>query len=135
MVLGIMGLAGIPLDLMTIMIASVAMGISVDDTIHYIHRYLEELRHGTEEQAVERTQLSVGYAMLCTTLIVVLGFSLLIFSDFIPSVLFGLLTGIAMGMAVVFDFSILPVLLKKFVRSAPKSIVVPRTLATESAEI
>jgi predicted RND superfamily exporter protein len=120
---------------MTIMIASVAMGISVDDTIHYIHRYLEELRHGTEEQAVERTQLSVGYAMLCTTLIVVLGFSLLIFSDFIPSVLFGLLTGIAMGMAVVFDFSILPVLLKKFVRSAPKSIVVPRTLATESAEI
>jgi predicted RND superfamily exporter protein len=118
MVLGIMGWLGIPLDLMTIMIASVALGITVDDTIHYVHRYLEELRNGSGEKAVERCHASVGYALLYTSLIVILGFSLLAFSDFVPSILFGLLTGLAMAMAVIFDFSVLPMLLKRFVRSA-----------------
>lgn len=118
MVLGIMGWWQIPLDLMTIMIAAVALGITVDDTIHYIHRYLEELAHGSGEQAVARSHVSVGYALIYTTLIVVLGFALLAFSDFVPSILFGVLTGIAMAMAVIFDLSILPLLLKKFVRRA-----------------
>jgi hypothetical protein len=116
MVLGIMGWLGIPLDLMTIMIASVALGITVDDTIHYVHRYLEELRNGSGEKAVELSHASVGYALLYTSLIVILGFSLLAFSDFVPSILFGLLTGLAMAMAVIFDLSMLPVLLNKFVR-------------------
>jgi hypothetical protein len=116
MVLGIMGWLGIPLDLMTIMIASVALGITVDDTIHYVHRYLEELRNGSGEKAVELSHASVGYALLYTSLIVILGFSLLAFSDFVPSILFGLLTGLAMAMAVILDLSMLPVLLNKFVR-------------------
>jgi len=115
MILGIMGWLGIPLDLMTIMIAAVAMGITVDDTIHYIDRYMEELHKGTEEQAVERSHASVAYALVYTSLIVILGFSLLAFSDFVPSILFGLLTGLAMALALLFDLSILPVLLRKFV--------------------
>jgi uncharacterized protein len=117
MVLGIMGWLGIPLDLMTIMLAAVALGITVDDTIHYVHRYLEELRRGSGEKAVERSHTSVGYALLYTSIIVILGFSLLAFSDFVPSILFGLLTGLAMAMAVIFDLSMLPVLLNRFVRS------------------
>lgn len=119
MVLGIMGWMGIPLDLMTIMIASVAMGISVDDTIHYIDRYLEELKGGSPEKAIERSHASVAYALVYTTMIVVLGFSLLAFSDFVPSILFGLLTGLAMGMALIFDLTILPVLLRRFIKRAP----------------
>lgn len=112
LVLGLMGWLGIPLDLMTIMIAAIAMGISVDDTIHYIHRYLEELQNTTAEETIARTHTSVGYAMLYTSLIVVLGFSLLAFSDFVPSILFGLLTALSMSMALIFNFTILPVLLR-----------------------
>jgi len=115
-VLGVMGWAGIPLDLMTITIASVAMGIAVDDTIHYLHRYLEEL-NGSPEQAVERSHGSVGYAILYTSLLITLGFSLLAFSDFVPSVLFGLLTGLAMILALLGDLTLLPALLRRFVRS------------------
>jgi hypothetical protein len=114
-VLGVMGWLGIPLDLMTITIAAIAMGIAVDDTIHYIHRYLEEL-NGSSEEAVERSHGSVGYAIVYTSFIITLGFSLLAFSDFVPSVLFGLLTGLAMIMALVWDLCLLPVLLNRFVR-------------------
>jgi hypothetical protein len=99
---------------MTITIAAIAMGIAVDDTIHYIHRYLEEL-DGSPAEAVQRTHASVGYALLYTSLIITLGFSLLAFSDFVPSVLFGLLTGFAMVVALLFDLTLLPVMLKRFV--------------------
>ncbi|MBI2386140.1 MAG: MMPL family transporter [Elusimicrobia bacterium] len=116
-VLGLMGWLGIPLDFMTIMIASIAMGITVDDTIHYIDRYLEESRGGSGEKSIERTHTSVGYALLYTSLIVILGFTLLGFSDFIPSVLFGLLTALAMALAVLFDLTLLPALLNRFVKS------------------
>jgi hypothetical protein len=116
-VLGLMGWLRIPLDLMTITIAAIAMGIAVDDTIHYIHRYLEELEGSPPDQAVERSHGSVGYALLYTSLIITLGFSLLAFSDFVPSVLFGLLTGFAMVAALVFDLCLLPALLNRFVRS------------------
>lgn len=117
-VLGVMGWAGIPLDLMTITIAAIAMGIAVDDTIHFIHRYREELREAPPEEAVKRSLLSVGYAMIYTSLIIILGFSLLAFSDFVPSILFGLLTGLAMTMALILALSLLPALLNRFVRSA-----------------
>ena len=110
-VLGIMGWLGIPLDLMTITIASIAMGIAVDDTIHYMHRYREEADH---DNTMQRTHHSVGYALLYTTLIIVLGFSMLLFSDFVPSVQFGLLSGLAMTMALLADLTLLPVLLKRF---------------------
>lgn len=112
MIMGSIGLFGIPLDLMTITIAAVAMGISVDDTIHYTHRYLEEVTTESAD-AVERTHLSVGYALLYTTLIIVIGFSSLVLSDFVPSILFGLLTGAAMVLAFITDATVLPVLLRK----------------------
>lgn len=111
LIMGVIGLFGIPLDLMTITIASVAMGISVDDTIHYIHRYLQEVQSGAAD-AVYRTHLSVGYALLYTTLIIVIGFSSLVLSEFVPSILFGLLTSAAMVFAFLTDVTILPVLLK-----------------------
>jgi Predicted exporters of the RND superfamily len=115
-IMGGLGLLGIPLDLMTITIAAVAMGISVDDTIHYVHRYREN--SGAPEEAVREALFSVGYAMVYTTVIIVIGFSALIFSDFVPSILFGLLTGITMLVALAMDLTILPVLLKRFVRPA-----------------
>lgn len=116
-VLAVMGWLGIPLDLMTITIAAIAMGIAVDDTIHYIHRYLEELKDASADEAIERSHATVGHAILYTSFIVILGFSLLAFSDFVPSVLFGLLTGLAMLLALVFALCLLPVLLNRFVRS------------------
>jgi uncharacterized protein len=113
--LGTMGWLGIPLDLMTITIAAIAMGIAVDDTIHYIHRYLEELGEGSGEQAVPRSHASVGHAILYTSLIIVLGFSLLAFSDFVPSIIFGLLSGLAMVLALGANLCILPAFLNKWV--------------------
>lgn len=120
-IMGGMGLLNIPLDLMTITIAGVAMGISVDDTIHYVHRFLEEnVRGGTE--AVFQTLESVGYAMIYTAALIVIGFSALAFSDFIPSVMFGLLTSIAMAIAVITNLTILPILLQKFAAPGNKSV-------------
>jgi predicted RND superfamily exporter protein len=117
-VLGVMGWAGIPLDLMTITIASIAMGIAVDDTIHYVDRYLTEAKQEAGNVALERTHLSVGYAILYTSLIIMMGFSLLLFSDFVPSVQFGLLASLAMALALIWNLSLLPVLLEKFVGRA-----------------
>jgi predicted RND superfamily exporter protein len=113
-VLGIMGWLRIPLDLMTITIASIAMGIAVDDTIHYTHRYLEEVKNAPGDQAVQNSNFSVGYAVIYTSVIIILGFSLLAFSDFIPSAQFGLLTSLAMAMALVWNLTLLPVLLARF---------------------
>lgn len=116
LVLGVMGWLKIPLDIMTITIASISMGIAVDDSIHYIHRYLEELKDGPGDRAVEATNFSVGYAVIYTSLIVTIGFSLLAFSDFMPSVLFGLLTSLAMVLALLGNLYLLPVLLIKLVK-------------------
>lgn len=113
-VFGIMGWFGIALDLMTITIAAVAMGIAVDDTIHYIHRFQVETRSSDAASAVRRTHTTVGFAVLYTTIIIVAGFASLVFSDFVPSILFGLLTGIALGGAFLFDMTVLPVLLARF---------------------
>ena len=113
-VFGVMGWLAIPLDLMTITIAAIAMGIAVDDTIHYIHRYLVQSEHNSAQQAVHNSHDSVGFAVLYTTVIIMLGFSLLGFSDFVPSVLFGLLTSLAMLMALLSDLILLPALLVRF---------------------
>jgi len=123
MILGVMGWLGIALDLMTITIAAIAMGIAVDDTIHFVHRYLAELKSGDGTDAVKRTFNSVGYALLYTTTIIALGFSLLSFSDFVPSILFGLLTCLAMLLALVTDTTLLPALLHRFVK--PKTAITP----------
>lgn len=116
-IMGILGIFSIPLDLMTITIAAVAMGISMDDTIHYIHRYLAEIKldDKSKDQWGKRTNLSVGYALIYTTTVIVIGFGSLVFSNFVPSMLFGLLTSVAMIVALVTDITTLPVLLKKYV--------------------
>jgi predicted RND superfamily exporter protein len=97
LIFGIMGWVGIPLDVMTITIAAISIGIGVDDTIHYIHRYKEEYdKTGDYLQAMLNSHKSVGYAMLFTSLIIMIGFSVLIFSNLIPTIYFGFLTVIIM---------------------------------------
>jgi len=115
-IMGILGIFSIPLDLMTITIAAVAMGISMDDTIHYVHRYLAEIKRDQTRANdwVKRTNLSVGYALIYTTTVIVIGFGTLVFSNFVPSMLFGLLTSVAMIVALLTDITILPVLLQKY---------------------
>jgi len=112
-VLGVMGWIGIPLDIMTITIAAISVGIGVDDSIHYIHRYLQEMSVDADPlQAMQRSHASVGRAILYTSIIIVAGFSVLALSNFIPSILFGLLTGLAMLMALMANLTLLPLLLK-----------------------
>lgn len=118
-IFGVMGWAGLPLDLMTITIAAIVMGIAVDDTIHYVHRYLAELKKGTAQQAIATTHHTVGMAALYTSLLIGAGFSMLAFSDFVPSVVFGLLTALAMVLALLAALCLLPLLLGRFV-TVPK---------------
>ena len=111
-VLGLMGWLGISLDLMTITIAAIAMGIAVDDTIHYMHRFAEEQQNHGYEESIKRTHNSVGLAILYTSLLIMAGFSMLAFSDFVPSIIFGLLTSMAMALALFTDLCLLPLLLR-----------------------
>lgn len=122
-ILGIMGWLAIPLDLMTITIVAIAMGIAVDDTIHFVHRFQVEAKQQPNKQALKKTYSSIGFAMLYTSLIITLGFSLLSFSDFIPSVMFGLLTGLAMLVALLTDLTLLPALLFCFAQSSQQKKV------------
>lgn len=120
-IFGVMGWVGLPLDLMTITIAAIVMGIAVDDTIHYVHRYLAELKKcGDAAEAVTRSHATVGMAMLYTSVLIGAGFSMLAFSDFVPSVIFGLLTALAMLLALLADLCLLPLLLSRFVTPAVK---------------
>lgn len=114
-VLSVMGWAGIPLDMMTITIAAITIGIAVDDTIHYIHRFTEEFNEiGQYEQAVRNCHGSIGKAVYYTSLTVVVGFSILALSNFIPTIYFGLLTGLAMLIALVLVLTLLPRMLIVF---------------------
>jgi uncharacterized protein len=114
LVLGLMGWARIPLDLMTVTIAAITIGIGVDNTIHYIHRYREELpADGDPWAAIARCHGSIGRALYYTSVTIVLGFSVLALSAFIPTIYFGLLTGLAMTAALLANMSLLPVLLAR----------------------
>lgn len=114
-VLGVMGLGGIPLDLMTITIVAVSVGIAVDDTIHYLHRFKEEIKKDRDYvQAMHRCHRSIGNAMYYTSLTITIGFSILSFSNFIPTIFFGLLTALAMAMALASALSLLPRLIITF---------------------
>jgi predicted RND superfamily exporter protein len=115
LVFGFMGWFHIPLDIMTITIAAIAIGIGVDDTIHYIHRFEEEYRKDREYlAAMSRTHDSVGYAMLYTTLTIMIGFSILLLSNLIPTIYFGLLTVVVMAVALLANILLLPKLLVLF---------------------
>ncbi|MGD8255792.1 MAG: MMPL family transporter [Syntrophobacterales bacterium] len=114
LVLGLMGGLDIPLDFMTITIAAIAIGIGVDDTIHYVHRFGEEVKVDWDYQAaVSRSHGSIGRAMYYTTVTITIGFSILMLSKFVPTIYFGILTAFAMIIALVANFTVLPVLLVK----------------------
>ncbi|WP_417213927.1 efflux RND transporter permease subunit [Alcanivorax sp.] len=112
LVLGLMGWIGLPLDLMTITITAITIGIAVDDTIHYIHRFHEELPKDNDYVAtMKRCHGSIGKAMYYTSLTIIAGFSILALSSFNPTVYFGLLTGLAMLVALLSNLTLLPALL------------------------
>ena len=115
LILGFIGLINLPLDFMTITVAAITIGIAVDDTIHYMHRFQGEVKKCKNyQQAVINTHTSIGKAMYHTSLIIIAGFSILVLSNFNPSMYFGLLTGLAMFIALACDLVLLPALLKNF---------------------
>ncbi len=115
LVLGGMGIVGIPLDMMTITIAAICIGIGVDDTIHYVHRFgVEFRRDGDYLATMHRCHGSIGKAMYYTSVIVVLGFAILVLSNFRPSIYFGMLTGVAMVATLLGNLLLLPKLILVF---------------------
>ena len=114
-VLGVMGWISIPLDMMTITIAAISLGIAVDDTIHYIHRFKHEFNIDRNYiNTMHRCHGSIGHAMYYTSVTIVIGFSILVLSNFIPSIYFGLLTGLAMLIALIAALTLLPQLIVVF---------------------
>jgi len=115
--LGFMGWLDIPLNVATVMISCIALGIAVDDTIHYLARYKHEVRSDSQRQiapAMRRTMLNTGRAIIFTTVVIAGGFFVLSFSSFLTNRAFGILTGITMITALLADLFLLPVLVKTF---------------------
>jgi predicted RND superfamily exporter protein len=111
-VLGVMGIFSVPLDIMTITIAAITVGIGVDDSIHYVHRFRQEFqRDGDYLAAVMRSHGSIGRAMYYTSIIIAAGFSILALSNFIPTIYFGVFTAFAMLFAMIANLTLLPLLL------------------------
>lgn len=112
LVLGIMGWFGIPLDIMTITIAAICTGTADDNTIHYVHRMRSEFKkHGNYWEAVKASHNTIGRAMYYTSITIMLGFSILAFSNFVPTIYFGLLTAFAMLVALLANLALLPLLI------------------------
>lgn len=122
-VIALMGYLNISLDMMTITIAAISIGIGVDDAIHYLHRFREEFdRGGDVRVAVAWSHATIGRAMYYTSLTVILGFSVLVFSNFVPTVLFGLLTATAMALAMIANLTLLPALLVALLGGPRKTV-------------
>jgi predicted RND superfamily exporter protein len=114
-ILGIIGLLEIPLDMMTITIAAITIGIAVDNSIHYIYRFKEEfLKINDYNKTLDRCHSTVGIAILNTSITIVFGFSILVLSNFIPTIYFGVFTGIAMLLAMISVLTLLPKLILTF---------------------
>ena len=114
-ILGIIGLKKIPLDMMTITIAAITIGIAVDNSIHYIYRFREEFKKiNNYNQTLDKCHDTVGVAIFNTSITIVFGFSILILSNFIPTIYFGIFTGIAMLLAMISVLTLLPNLLLLF---------------------
>ena len=114
-ILGIIGLLGIPLDMMTITIAAITIGIAVDNSIHYIYRFKEEFKQNNNYiKTLQLCHSTVGIAILNTSITIVFGFSILVFSNFIPTIYFGVFTGIAMLLAMISVLTLLPSLILLF---------------------
>ncbi|MDC0924542.1 MMPL family transporter [Candidatus Pelagibacter sp.] len=111
-ILGIIGLIGIPLDMMTITIAAITIGIAVDNSIHYIYRFKEEFSKIKDyNKTLKRCHSTVGVAILNTSITIVFGFSILVLSKFIPTIYFGMFTGLAMLLAMISVLTLLPALI------------------------
>jgi len=112
LILGIIGLLGIPLDMMTITIAAITIGIAVDNSIHYIYRFKEEFsKLKNYNKTLEKCHATVGVAILNTSITIVFGFSILVLSNFIPTIYFGIFTGLAMLLAMISVLTLLPKLI------------------------
>ena len=110
-----MGWLGIPLDMMTITIAAITVGMAVDNTIHYIHRFQKEFKEDQNYlKTMDRCHGSIGKAMYYTSVTITLGFSILALSEFMPTIYFGLLTGAAMVIALLGALALLPILIVVF---------------------
>ena len=111
-VLGFMGWARIPLDMMTVTVAAIAVGIAVDNGIHYIYRFREEYAlNGDYLKTLYVCHRTIGKAVFYTTMTIVFGFSILMLSNFIPTIYFGVLTGAAMFIALLAALTVLPLLI------------------------
>ena len=111
-ILGIIGLLGIPLDMMTITIAAITIGIAVDNSIHYIYRFKEEFSKIKDyKKTLKVCHSTVGVAILNTSITIVFGFSILVLSKFIPTIYFGIFTGLAMLLAMISVLTLLPSLI------------------------
>jgi len=111
-ILGIIGLLGIPLDMMTITIAAITIGIAVDNSIHYIYRFKEEFNNSNDyNKTLNLCHSTVGKAILNTSITIVFGFSILVLSKFIPTIYFGIFTGLAMLLAMISVLTLLPSLI------------------------
>ena len=111
-ILGIIGLLGIPLDMMTITIAAITIGIAVDNSIHYIYRFKEEFSKIKDyNETLKKCHSTVGIAILNTSITIVFGFSILVLSKFIPTIYFGMFTGLAMLLAMISVLTLLPTLI------------------------
>ncbi len=114
-ILGIIGIVEIPLDMMTITIAAITIGIAVDNSIHYIYRFKEEYKIiNNYKLTLKKCHSTVGVAILNTSITIVFGFSILVLSNFIPTIYFGIFTGIAMLLAMISVLTLLPALLLVF---------------------
>jgi predicted RND superfamily exporter protein len=123
-ILGVMGFAGIPLDIMTITIAAIAIGIGIDNAIHYISRFKAELLlDGDFIMSMYRAHNSIGVSMFYTATTVAIGFLVLILSNFIPSIYFGIFMAIAMLSAVIVNLTLLPKLLLIFKPRMSKKVL------------
>ena len=113
-ILGIIGFLSIPLDIMTITIAAITIGIAVDNTIHYLYRFTEFKKNNKMIESISLTNMSAGLAVLTTSMTIALGFSVLSLSSFIPTVIFGIFTSMAMIFAMIGVLFFLPSLLILF---------------------
>ena len=114
-ILGIIGLLEIPLDMMTITIAAITIGIAVDNSIHYIYRFKEEFNNSNDYyKTLSLCHSTVGKAILNTSITIVFGFSILVLSKFIPTIYFGIFTGLAMLFAMISVLTLLPSLILVF---------------------
>ncbi len=111
-ILGIIGMLNIPLDMMTITIAAITIGIAVDNSIHYIYRFKEEFNNQRDYvETLKKSHSTVGVAILNTSITIVFGFSILVLSKFIPTIYFGIFTGLAMLLAMISVLTLLPSLI------------------------